>query len=117
MYFDWQQIERWSRQLGEAADDLDFADRSKPEFLDAGPFAALVTDMVEGTVAELAHLVLRLDAASDRLHQVARYYREVEETNQRHVEQFGGSLEPFVSLSRPTEQHDAWEVLPENEVG
>lgn len=81
MYFEWQQIERWGRHLGDAAEELDQADHSKPESVDSGPFTAVVMDMVEATVAQCAHLVLRLDEAAGRLHEVAAYYRAVEEAN------------------------------------
>jgi hypothetical protein len=95
VYFDWQVIERWSRHLGEAAEDLDQADRSKPESLDAGPFTPVVMDMVEATVAQYAHLVLRLDEAKEQLHDVAGYYRRVEENNTREV-----SLNPATRYGR-----------------
>jgi hypothetical protein len=98
VYFEWQQIERWSSPLGEAAEELDQADRNKPESLDAGPFTPVVMDMVEATVAQYAHLVLRLDETKARLRDVAGYYRKVEETNtMESVVRPGDSLWPLAS--------------------
>jgi hypothetical protein len=108
MYFEPQQIERWSRHLREAADELDHADKSGPDSLDAGPFSAVVVDMVEATVAQYAHLVLRLDEASDRLQDVAAYYRHAEDTNLEAVVKVGDSMWPLAS-PLDGERRRAWD--------
>lgn len=111
MYFESDQIERWSRHIRQVRDDLDAADQAKPESVDAGPFTPLVIDMVEATVADYVHLALRLATLADRLDKVADYYRKVEEVNQELLQVTPDS--PFynagaIGLSMAGEHAAAW---------
>ncbi|WP_147304579.1 hypothetical protein [Thermasporomyces composti] len=88
VHFDSGEIERWGQLLEEAAVELDTgAERRKPQYIDAGPLTPVVEDMVEATVAQYVHLILRLEAAAHRLNKVAKAYREIEKKNQELIEQ------------------------------
>lgn len=100
-YFDPTEIQRWSRIFQETARLLDSrAEQTRPESVDAGPFALVVQDMVEATVAQYVHLILTLQAAADKLSHVAAAYRAAEERNAREFLFYG----PFVTK----EIADAW---------
>ncbi len=114
MYFDWEQIERWSRLLADSAESLDAAAKSSPATVDAGPFTPVVMDMVEATAAQYAHLVLRMDAAAERLHRVAEYYRDVEETNAHYMETLGIPEWPLPDPRLLEKRRRAWEMLEED---
>ena len=117
VHFDSGQIERWSQLLEEAASELDTgAERRRPEYVDAGPFTPLVEDMVEATVAQYVHLILRLEAAAHKLDRVAKAYRKVEEKNKKLMKNLGYSI-AMLRFHHPhwdPEVRDAWETIAES---
>lgn len=77
-------IDRWSRLFEETAEVLDSrAEQTRPERVDAGPFALAVQDIIEATVAQYVHLIMSLENSADKLRKVAKVYRKMEEQNNR----------------------------------